>query len=59
MRIYNKYISTDIHGEKLGCFAEDEYGKIAVNVGLCRLERKDTCMKASHTVTLYIDMYTK
>lgn len=31
---YAKYINLDVHGERLGCFAEDEYGKIAVNIGL-------------------------
>ena len=35
---YNKCIGTCVHGEKLGCFAEDEYGKIAVNIGLCHYE---------------------
>ncbi|MBR2956550.1 MAG: Sapep family Mn(2+)-dependent dipeptidase [Clostridia bacterium] len=35
---YNKCIGTCVHGEKLGCFAQDEYGKIAVNIGLCHYE---------------------
>lgn len=38
VRVYNTYISTCVHGEKLGCFKEDEYGKIAVNIGLCTFE---------------------
>ena len=32
--LYSSCIGLDVHGEKLNCFAEDEYGKIAVNVGL-------------------------
>lgn len=38
IRLYNTYISTCVHGEKLGCFKDDEYGKIAVNIGLCHYE---------------------
>lgn len=38
VKFYNTAIGTCVHGEKLGCFAEDEYGKIAVNVGLCHYE---------------------
>lgn len=38
IRLYNTYIYTCVHGEKLGCFKEDEYGKIAVNIGLCHYE---------------------
>jgi succinyl-diaminopimelate desuccinylase len=38
VEFYNRCIGTCVHGEKLGCFAEDEYGKIAVNVGLCHYE---------------------
>lgn len=45
VRIYNRYISTCVHGEKLGCFAEDEYGKIAVNVGLCHYENGEYSIK--------------
>ena len=35
---YENCIGTCVHGEKLGCFAEDEYGKIAVNIGLVHME---------------------
>ena len=35
VEFYNRTIGTTYNGEKLGCYAEDEYGKIAVNVGLC------------------------
>ena len=35
---YNGTIGTDYNGQRLGCYAEDEYGKIAVNVGLCHYE---------------------
>ena len=38
---YNRCIGTTYNGEKLGCYAEDEYGKIAVNVGLCHYEKGD------------------
>ncbi len=38
VEFYNKAIGTDYNGQKLGCYAEDEYGKIAVNVGLCHYE---------------------
>ena len=31
---YSKYINTCVHGEKLGCYANDEYGPVAVNIGL-------------------------
>ena len=38
VEFYNRAIGTTYNGEKLGCYAEDEYGKIAVNVGLCSYE---------------------
>ena len=38
VEFYNRTIGTTYNGEKLGCYAEDEYGKIAVNVGLCHYE---------------------
>ena len=38
VEFYNRTIGTDYNGQKLGCYAEDEYGKIAVNVGLCHYE---------------------
>ena len=38
VEFYNRVIGTTYNGEKLGCYAEDEYGKIAVNVGLCHYE---------------------
>lgn len=34
VNFYSEVIGLDIHGEKLGCYAIDEYGPIAVNVGL-------------------------
>lgn len=34
VNFYSEVIGLDIHGEKLGCYASDEYGPIAVNVGL-------------------------
>lgn len=45
VRTYNTYISTCVHGEKLGCFKEDEYGKIAVNIGLCHYENGEYSIK--------------
>ena len=41
VEFYNRTIGTTYNGEKLGCYAEDEYGKIAVNVGLCHYEKGD------------------
>ena len=38
VKFYNDVISTDVHGENLGCYASDEYGPIAVNVGLVHYE---------------------
>lgn len=58
VRIYNKYISTCVHGEKLGCFAEDEYGKIAVNVGLCRFENNEFSIKVNCRLPFSIDTNT-
>ncbi len=31
---YSKYIDREYNGKKLGCFATDQYGDIAVNVGI-------------------------
>ncbi len=45
VKFYNDCIGTCVHGEKLGCFAEDEFGKIAVNVGLCHYENGDFSVK--------------
>ena len=53
--LYNKYISTCVHGEKLGCFAEDEYGKIAVNVGLCKFENDEYCIKINSRLPFNTD----
>lgn len=47
IRIYNTYISTCVHGEKLGCFAKDEYGKLAFNVGLCHYENGKFSIKVN------------
>lgn len=58
VRIYNKHISTCVHGEKLGCFAEDEYGKIAVNVGLCRFENNEFSIKVNCRLPFSIDTNT-
>ncbi len=45
VNFYNECIGTCVHGEKLGCFAEDEYGKIAVNIGLCHYENGEFSVK--------------
>ena len=37
-KFYANCIGTCVHGEKMGCFAEDEYGKIAVNIGIAKME---------------------
>lgn len=42
---YEEMINTCVHGEKLGCFYEDEYGKIAVNVGLVHYENSEFNIK--------------
>ncbi len=42
---YTNCIFTNVHGEKLGCFAEDEYGPIAVNVGLVHYENQAFSLK--------------
>lgn len=55
VRIYNQYISTCVHGEKLGCFAEDEYGKIAVNVGLCSFENDEFSIKINSRLPFNTD----
>ncbi len=58
VRIYNAYISTCVHGEKLGCFAEDEYGKIAVNVGLCHYENGKFSIKINSRLPFSTDTKT-
>nr|DAR09136.1 MAG TPA: hypothetical protein [Caudoviricetes sp.] len=58
VRIYNEYISTCVHGEKLGCFAEDEYGKIAVNVGLCHFEDGKFSIKINSRLPFSTDTNT-
>ncbi len=58
VRIYNTYVSTCVHGEKLGCFAEDEYGKIAVNVGLCHYEDGEFSIKINSRLPFSIDTNT-
>lgn len=45
VNFYYDCINTNVHGEKLGCFAEDEYGKIAVNVGLVHYENDKFSIK--------------
>lgn len=42
---YSKYINTCVHGEKLGCYAEDEYGPVAVNIGLVNYENNSFSIK--------------
>ncbi len=42
---YSNCISTDVHGENLGCYAIDEYGPIAVNVGLVHYENNEFSIK--------------
>lgn len=53
--LYNKHISTCVHGEKLGCFAEDEHGKIAVNIGLCKVENGEYCIKINSRLPFNTD----
>lgn len=56
--LYNTYISTCIHGEKLGCFKEDEYGKIAVNIGLCHYENGEFSIKINSRLPFNYDSNT-
>lgn len=58
VNFYNTYISTCIHGEKLGCFKEDEYGKIAVNIGLCRYEKGEFSVKINSRLPFNYDSNT-
>lgn len=41
IKFYNECLGTSVNGEKLGCFIEDEYGPIAVNVGLIHYENEE------------------
>lgn len=45
IKFYSEVIGIDIHGEKLGCYAQDEYGPIAVNVGLVHYENDKFSIK--------------
>ena len=42
---YTNCIGTCVHGEKLGCYACDEYGPIAVNIGLVHYENNAFSIK--------------
>lgn len=55
VRVYNTYISTCVHGEKLGCYACDEYGDIAVNVGLCKFENGEYSIKINSRLPFSTD----
>jgi len=37
---YSKYIGIEYNGKSLGCYASDEYGDIAVNIGIVKYENK-------------------
>ena len=41
VKFYKEVIGLGVHGENMGCFAEDEYGPIAVNVGLVHYENNN------------------
>ncbi len=45
VNFYNQVIGTTIHGEKLGCYAKDEYGELVVNVGLVHYENNQFSIK--------------
>ena len=38
IKLYSECIGLDVHGESFGCFASDEYGPLAMNVGLVHYE---------------------
>jgi len=41
VKFYSEVIGLDVDGKKLGCYACDEYGPIAVNVGLVHYENNE------------------
>lgn len=45
VNFYANCIGTCVHGEKLGCYACDEYGPIAVNIGLVHYEDNEFSIK--------------
>ena len=45
VKFYTSCIGTCVHGEKLGCYACDEYGPIAVNIGLVHYENNAFSIK--------------
>ena len=45
VKFYANCIGTCVHGEKLGCYAEDEYGPVAVNIGLVHYENDEFSIK--------------
>ena len=45
VKFYASCIGTCVHGEKLGCYACDEYGPIAVNIGLVHYENNEFSIK--------------
>ena len=45
VEFYSKVIGLGVHGENLGCYAIDEYGPIAVNVGLVHYENDKFTIK--------------
>ena len=45
VKFYSECIETCVHGEKLGCYACDEYGPIAVNIGLVHYENNEFSIK--------------
>lgn len=58
IRLYNTYISTYVHGEKLGCYKQDEFGDIAVNVGLCHYENGEFSIKINSRLPFNYDSNT-
>lgn len=58
VEFYNRTIGTTYNGEKLGCYAEDEYGKIAVNVGLCHYENGQFEVRINSRLPFTIDTST-
>ena len=47
IEFYSKYIGVEINGKSLGTYARDEYGDIAVNVGMVHYENNKFSIKVN------------
>lgn len=44
IRMYAQYIGLEYNGKSLHCYASDEYGDIAVNVGIVQYQNEEFCI---------------